>query len=144
MSLIKRLEWPSMGGSLLSDFFDDERFFNSPSLRGRSLPAINVKENESNYQIEVAAPGFEKKDFNISMEQGVLTISGEKKEEKEEKDEKYTRREFGYSSFSRSFTLPQNVNEEDVKASFENGILKLAIKKKEGTDGKWRKSIQVQ
>ena len=52
MSLIKRPEWPSMGGSLLSDFFDDERFFNSPSLRGRSLPAINVKENENNYQIE--------------------------------------------------------------------------------------------
>ncbi len=143
MSLIKRPEWPSMGGSL-SDFFDDERFFNSPSLGRRSLPAINVKENENNYQIEVAAPGFEKKDFSISMEQGVLTISGEKKEEKEEKDEKYTRREFGYSSFSRSFTLPQNVNEEDVKASFENGILRLDIKKKEGSDGKWRKSIQVQ
>jgi len=143
MSLIKRSDWPMLSGSLLSDFFDDDRLFNSPWLRGQSMPAVNVKENEKNYEVELAAPGFNKGDFNISLEQGVLTISAEKKEETEKKEDRYTRREFGYTSFSRSFTLPKNTSEEDVKASYENGVLRLSIAKKDEKESRPRKAIEI-
>jgi HSP20 family protein len=142
MSLIKRSDWP-LAGSLFSDLFDDERFFNSPWLRGQQLPAVNVKENDTNYEIELAVPGYKKEDFNISLEQGVLTISAERKNESERKEDKYTRREFGYISFSRSFNVPQGISDEDVSASFENGILKLSIDKKRATEQKPKKPIQI-
>jgi HSP20 family protein len=144
MSLIKRSDWPFIGGSSLSDLFDDDRFFGSPWLRGQNIPAVNVKENDKNFEIELAAPGFRKEDFHVSLEQGVLTITGEKKDEKENKEDKYTRREFTCASFSRSFTLPKNVSEEDLKASFEDGVLKLSINKKELPETKSRKQIQIQ
>jgi HSP20 family protein len=144
MSLVKRSEWPLLGnGSWLSDFFDNEKFFDSDLLRNRMLPAVNVKETEKNYEIEVAAPGRSKKDFKISAENGVLTISSEQKEEKEEKQKDYTRREFSYSSFSRSFTLPENANEDEVKANYADGILKLEVAKKVVGQPKTKKSIEV-
>ena len=144
MALIKRSDRPAIGGSLLSDFFDDDRFFNSPWLTGQSTPAVNVKENDKNFEIELAAPGYNKNEFNISMEDGLLTISAERKEESEKKEDKYTRREFGYSSFSRSFHLPKNVSENDVQASFENGVLKLRINKKDSDQSNLKKSIPIQ
>jgi HSP20 family protein len=144
MSLIKRSEWPLLGnGSWLSDFFDNEKFFDSDLLRNRALPAVNVRETENNFEIEVAAPGRSKKDFKISAENGVLTISSEQKEEKEEKEKDYTRREFSYSSFSRSFTLPENANEDDIKANYADGILKLEVAKKMIGQPKARKAIEV-
>jgi HSP20 family protein len=127
----------------MSDFFDTDRFFDSDLLRKQSVPAVNVKENETGYEIEVAAPGLSKKDFNINVENRVLTISSEKEEEKEEKEENYTRREFSYTSFSRSFTLPEGVNDEDVKASYADGVLRLAVPKKEVSQPKVRKAIEV-
>jgi HSP20 family protein len=144
MALIKRSDRPLLGGSLLSDFFDDDRFFNSPWLSGQNIPAVNVKENDKNFEIELAAPGYNKNDFNVLMEDGVLTISAERKQEEEKKEDKYTRREFGYTSFTRSFHLPKNVNENDVKASFENGVLKLMINKKNTEQSNPKKSIQIQ
>jgi HSP20 family protein len=143
MSLIRRSDWPTLGGSLLSDFFDDERFFGSPWLTGRSLPAVNIKENDKSYEIEVAAPGYDKKDFNISIDNGLLTVSAEKREEKEKKEDNYTRREFGFSSFSRSFNLPTNINDEHVDAKYTDGVLKLTIEKKQESNGKARKAISV-
>lgn len=144
MSLIKKTDWPSlMNGSLLSDFFDNDRFFDADWLRKQSVPAVNVKETEKTFEIEVAAPGLTKKDFHISVDNGMLTISSEKQEEKEEKDKNYTRKEFSYSSFSRSFTLPENVNEEDVKAYYEDGILKLHVAKKMIGTAKPKKAIEV-
>jgi HSP20 family protein len=144
MSLVKRSEWPLLGnGSWLSDFFDNEKFFDSDLLRNRMLPAVNVKETEKNFEIEVAAPGRSKKDFKISAENGVLTISSEQKEEKEEKEKDYTRREFSYSSFSRSFTLPENANEDEVKANYADGILKLEVAKKVVGQAKTKKAIEV-
>jgi len=144
MALIKRSDRPMLGGSLLSDFFDDDRFFNSPWLSGQSMPAVNVKENDKNFEIELAAPGYNKNEFNITMEDGALTISAERKEENEKKEDKYTRREFGYSSFSRSFHLPKNISESDVKATFENGVLKLVINKRDSEKSNPKKSIQIQ
>ena len=144
MSLIKRNEWPLLGnGSWLSDFFDTEKFFDSDLLKNRALPAVNVKESEKNYEIDVVAPGRSKKDFNISAENGVLTISSEMKEEKEEKEKDYTRKEFSYSSFSRSFVLPENANEDDIKANYADGILKLEVAKKVINQPKVKKAIEV-
>jgi len=144
MSLIKRNEWPLLGnGSWLSDFFDTEKFFDSDLLKNRALPAVNVKESEKNYEIDVVAPGRSKKDFNISAENGVLTISSEMKEEKEEKEKDYTRKEFSYSSFSRSFVLPENANEDDIKANYADGILKLEVAKKNISQPKVKKAIEV-
>jgi HSP20 family protein len=144
MTLIKRSDWPLlMNGTLLSDFFDNDRFFDSDWLKKQSVPAVNVKETEQNVEIEVAAPGLSKKDFKISVDNGVLTISSEKKEEKEEKEKDYTRKEFSYSSFSRSFTLPENINEDDVKANYEDGLLRLNVAKKTVTQPKAKKAIEV-
>jgi HSP20 family protein len=135
MSSLIRRPWES---SLLSDFFaPEDRFFN-----GQSNVAVNVKEHDKNYEVEVAAPGFEKKDFNIEVNNGVLTISGEKKTENKKEDGKYTHREFGYTSFSRSFNLPANTTESDVQAKYDGGILKLSIAKKEESN-KARKSIDI-
>jgi len=144
MALIKRNEWPLLGtGSWLSELFDNEKFFDSDWMKNRAFPAVNVKENEKNYEIEVAAPGRSKKDFNISAENGLLTISSEMKEEKEQKEKDYTRKEFSYSSFSRSFALPENANEEDIKANYADGILKLEVAKKVTSQPKVKKAIEV-
>jgi len=143
MSLIKRSDWPALvNGSWLSDFFDD-RLFDSDWLRKQSMPAVNVNESDSKFEIEVAAPGLTKKDFNITVDNGVLTISSEREEEKEDKKKDYTRREFSYSAFSRSFTMPENVNQEDIKASYEDGILRLHVAKKDLEKIKSRKAIEV-
>lgn len=118
MALVKRSEWPSLlSGAWLSDFFDNDRFFDSDWLKRQSVPAVNVKESEKEFEIEMAAPGLSKKDFNITVVKGILTISSEKEEEREEKEKDYTRREFSYNAFSRSFTLPEYVSEDDIKAN---------------------------
>lgn len=133
-----------MGNSFMSDFFDNDKFFDADWLKNmQSMPAVNVKENDKNFEIEVAAPGLSKKDFKITAENGILSISSEKKEEKEQKEKNYTRREFSYSSFSRSFALPENTNEEDIKANYEDGILKLEVAKKTIGQLKVRKAIEV-
>jgi HSP20 family protein len=143
MTLVKS-DWPSLvKGSWLSDFFDNDRFFDSDWMKFRSVPAVNVKETDKAFEIEVAAPGLTKKDFNINVENRVLTISSEKKEEKEEKDKGYTRKEFSYASFSRSFTLPENVNENDVNARYEDGLLKLTLVKLALPKEKAKKAIEV-
>lgn len=144
MSLIKRSARPSLvNGAWLSDFFDNDRFFDADWMSKQSIPAVNVKESDSGFEIEVAAPGLTKKDFKVNVDNGVLTISSEKEEEKEQKEKDYTRKEFSYSSFSRSFTLPENVNEEEVKASYQDGILKLNVPKKSITVSKSKKAIEV-
>ena len=107
------------------------------------MPAVNVKENDKFYEVELAVPGLSKKDFKITAESGILTVSSEKTEEKEQKEKDYTRKEFEYSSFSRSFTLPENVNEEDIKAAYEDGILKLSIAKHQMSQPKAKKAIEV-
>jgi len=91
----------------------------------------------------MAAPGYTKKDFNVSIEDNILTISAERKQEEEQKEEQYTRREFGYESFSRSFNLPANTNEDDISARYEDGILRLSIVKKGSDQGKLKKPIAI-
>ena len=105
--------------------FIDEKFWNK-----NWVPAANVSETDKSYEIEVAAPGMRKGDFKVKVEKGILTISAERKEEKEEKNKNYTRQEYSYNSFSRSFTMPDDAKEEDIKAHYEDGMLKLSIAKK--------------
>jgi HSP20 family protein len=143
MPLLRHSNWPTFKGSQLSDFFDDDRFFNAASFSGKSLPAVNVKETDKAYEVEFAAPGFNKKDFNISVDNGVLTVSAESKQEKETKDDNYTRREFGYASFSRAFSLPVNTNEDDIQAKYEEGILKLTVAKKSIPEATTKKPIEI-
>lgn len=107
------------GNDLLEDDF----------LKRTKMPAVNVKDNEKNYEIEVAAPGMKKEDFSITVDNRILTISAGVKEEREVKEDKYSRREFVSGSFSRSFTLPENVDENNIQANYENGILKVVVPK---------------
>lgn len=142
MSLIKRSDWPSLiRDNWLSDFFDSDRFFDSDMMQ-RTVPAVNVIEKEKAFEIELAAPGLEKKDFNVVVDKGVLTISVEKEMKKEVKEENYTRKEFNYTTFSRSFALPENVNEDGIKATYDDGVLRLKVVKKEATTVP-KKAIQV-
>jgi HSP20 family protein len=144
MSLIKynnrnRL-FPWTNRSLQSIFNGDD-FFEEDSM----MPAMNVKENDTNFEIEFAAPGFTKKDFEVTINDKMLNVSGEKKKEATEKEEGYTRQEFSYSSFKRSLQLPTTVNtDQDVKATYENGILKLNLQKNEEAKEQPKKVIEVQ
>lgn len=137
MSLIKYRNGFDNQFPVISDLFDqffDTDFFGSPasSFNRGTVPAVNVSENDDAYILELAAPGRTKEDFKIDVNNNVLRIASETKEEKteEDKDIKFTRREFTYQSFSRSFTLPKNVNSDDIKASYNDGVLKLEIEKR--------------
>jgi len=127
--------------SVFTDFFTDvDRFFDNDLFLApmqwrkqfeANVPAVNIRENDKAYVIEVAAPGMTKEDFNIDMEEGMLTISCQKEQEQKEDKDNYRRREYNYSSFSRSFSLPESVKPEDVKAHYENGVLLLNVPKVE-------------
>ena len=120
----------------MPSFFED--FFNKPLLdlfdsgfpsRTMNMPAVNITERKDDYLIAMAAPGLKKEDFKIDVEGNMLTISSEKEEENEEKE--YTRKEYSYSSFERSFTLPDEVNKDKIDAHYQDGVLELVLPKKE-------------
>jgi HSP20 family protein len=135
-------DWPT---SLLDrDFFDFESDL-MPTRLGVNIPSVNVRETPKEYILEVAAPGLERKDFNIEVDNQTLTISAEKEEKKEEKreDDGYSRKEYSFNSFSRSFTLPDDVKESNIDAKYENGILKLTVPKTKESTPKAVKKITV-
>lgn len=96
-----------------------------------NVPAVNITENKNEFLVSLAAPGLKKDDFTIDIDGNMLTISSEKEQNKEEKDKKFTRKEYSYSSFSRTFTLPEDVNREKIEAKYEDGVLKLMLPRKE-------------
>jgi HSP20 family protein len=132
-------------------FFDDffrpwnEWFENSGKFFGRimSVPPVNIAEKDNEYLVSLAVPGMKKDDFKIDVDGNLLTISSEKEESKEEKEHKFTRKEYSYSSFSRSFTLPDEVNKEKIEARYEDGVLKLTLPRKEGIKKSEAKHIAV-
>lgn len=145
MSLVKTNNGKTFP-TLLSDFFDNDNFFSNRWMErefNNTIPAVNIKENNGEFNIEFAAPGFNKSDFKINVEANTLTISAEKETEKNEGNDKFTRKEFSYNSFSRSFTLPQTVNSEKIDAKYNDGILKLHIPKKEEAKTLLKKEIKV-
>ena len=132
MTLVKfkrpRLPWYD---TMFTDLLGTDRLLtNDLFLENKWVPAMNVKETDDMFEIEIAAPGFNKKDFDVSIDNGILKIQAENKDEMEKKEEGYTRKEFNYNSFYRSFTLPENVNEEEmIDATYKRGILKLVLNK---------------
>ncbi len=108
-------------------------FFDGGGLYGRvaNLPAVNITEHKDDYKVALAAPGLKKGDFNIDIDGNMLTISCEKEDKKEESDSKFTRKEYSYSSFQRSFTLPDEVNKDNIEAEYTDGVLQLVLPKKE-------------
>jgi HSP20 family protein len=120
--------------TLFGDFFRPwNDLFDKSDFVGRTLqvPAVNIKETKDDYSLSLAVPGMKKDDFKIDMEGNMITISCEKEESKEEKEAKYTRNEYNFTSFTRSFTLPDEINKEKIDARYEDGILKLVLPKKE-------------
>jgi HSP20 family protein len=133
--------------SLLTDFFNADRFLNSDLLDikrlSNALPAVNIKETEKEFDLEVAVPGFNRNDFKIDVLNDILTISAIKEEEKNEDGKDYKRREFKYNSFERSFTLPKTINADAIKADYKGGILKLVLPKNEEVKHLAKKEIKV-
>jgi len=131
--------FPTIFDEFMKDFWTD-----IPGDSGSAgfLPSTNVWEEDNKYNIELSAPGFNKEDIKVEVGNKVMTISGEHKAENEKEEKNYTRKEFSYGSFKRTFTLPENVNADNINAKYENGILKLAIPKKE-TEVKAAKQIEV-
>ncbi|NND53292.1 MAG: Hsp20/alpha crystallin family protein [Flavobacteriaceae bacterium] len=129
----------------LKDFLSSDEFFNDDFFTEDSLmPAMNVIDHKKDLEIEFAAPGFEKKDFEVTIENNILHVCGEKEEKQEEKEEDFTRKEFSYKSFKRSFRLPDSVNDNaNVKATYKNGILKLKMEKKNEAIEVAKKKIDV-
>ncbi|MCB0449174.1 Hsp20/alpha crystallin family protein [Mariniflexile maritimum] len=110
---------------------------------GMTLPAVNVIDGDHEFAIEVAVPGLKKSDFDINIDNRVLSIGVESKTESNEKTENYTRREFGYSTFKRTFTIPESVNTEAISADYNDGILKIHLPKREEAKKKPAKKIKI-
>jgi HSP20 family protein len=108
-----------------------------------NLPAVNISEQKNEYQLSVAVPGMKKDDFKLGVDGNILTISSEKEETKEEKDKTFTRKEYNYSSFSRSFTLPDDIEKEKIEAIYEEGILKVSLPRKQPAKNSQAKHIAV-
>ena len=143
MTLARFNNYPSLFDQLFdTDLFDWSN--RNYSETNTTLPSVNIKENADAFNVEMAVPGFDKKDFQIALDHNVLTISSEKKVENETKDgERFTRHEYSYQSFSRSFTLPEAANGDKISAKYENGILNVEIPKREEAKPKPMRQIAI-
>lgn len=149
MNLIKRNggRFPASTGVFFDDILGRELFNwgnNNFSSTSTTLPAVNIRETADNYEVEVAAPGMDKTDFEISLDGNLLTISSSKEQQGETEHEGYSRREFSYQSFQRSFELPKDVvDEEKIAARYEKGLLLLTIPKREEAKQKPPRMIEI-
>ena len=148
MSLIKKNRNSFNAIPALFDDFLGRELFNwdntNYSSTQTSIPMVNIKESTENFEAEVAAPGMDKKDFKIHLENNTLTISSQKENQEERQQDGYSRREFSYQSFQRSFVLPKDVvDDEGIRATYENGVLRLVIPKKEEAKQKQPRLIEV-
>lgn len=145
MSIVKRTE--NRMPSVFDDMFKTDWLGGTSNVNkvGVSIPAVNIRENEDEFSLEVAAPGKTKEDFNIELDNETLTISSESKEEhsEENKNEGFTRREFSYSNFKRAFSLPDSVNTAEISANYENGVLTIGLPKKEESKIQPKKMIEI-
>ena len=140
MSVIKRnnVIFPS----LMNEIFKPDWFGGMENF-GAKVPAVNIKENDEDYELELAVPGMKKEDFNVEVDDNVLTISAEVNSENSISEENYTRKEFSYSSFKRSFSLPETIDEDKIKASYIDGVLKFTLPKKEEALPKPKRMIAI-
>lgn len=139
-SLRTRAAWPNLvdefvNGDIFPRFFNTEPRYN--------MPAVNITESKEDFRIDVAAPGLNKDDFKVTLENNVLTVSSEKEEKQEENNERVMRKEFTYCTFSRSFSLPQTVNAEKIRATHKDGILQVVVPKREEAKEKPSREIKI-
>ena len=123
-------------GRALNPWFNDvfDSFFNDSFVSDRIIsrvPAVNIAENSNEYHIELAVPGLKKEDFKINLDKNILSVSAEKKAENSDESRKYSRREYSYSSFVRSFTLPETADQHNIDAEYTDGVLKISVAKRE-------------
>ena len=138
--------FPSLGNDFLGNRFFTPRLFDfgDDFFNGSvAPPPANINETNKEFQLDLSVPGMKRDDFKVDVENGILTISSEKEEEKNEDGKNCCRREFSYSKFSRSFSLPENIDENNINAKYDNGMLKVTIPKKEETISKPKKEIKV-
>ena len=142
MTLTKKRD--SFFPSAWNDLFENN-FLNTPTpaQRGISVPAVNISEDENGYTIEMAAPGMKKEDFKIDLDHNLLTVSSEKSEGSEETTDNYTRQEFSFNRFSRSFRIPMAADKENINAEYTDGILRISIAKREEAKVKPKRSIEI-
>ncbi|QLG46308.1 Hsp20/alpha crystallin family protein [Costertonia aggregata] len=140
MSIVKRnnLMFPS----LMNEIFSPDWFGGTENLN-RTSPAVNIKENEKEFELEMAIPGGKKEDFNIEVDNDLLTVSSENKSENKVSEENYTRREFSYTSFKRSFTLPETIDVDKIDATYDDGVLRFVLPKKEEALPKPKRMIEL-
>jgi HSP20 family protein len=144
--------FPSLESKSINNFFDDfitkdlfdwtDRNF---AALGSNLPSVNLKETDTKIEVELAAPGMKREDFKVEIDNDILMISSEKEDQKEEvnKKENYIRREFNYQTFSRTFSLPETIDENKIEATYKDGILHVVVGKKEGIQKRMLKSIPI-
>ncbi len=140
MSLTKRNE--VLFPALMNEIFRPDWFGGTQNV-GTAMPAVNIKENEKEFELELFVPGRAKKDFIIEIDEAVLTISSEMKENKMVAEEKFTRREFTLSAFKRAFILPETVATDKIDATYENGVLRFVLPKKEEALPKPKRTIEL-
>ena len=146
MNLVKRNN-PNAAAlfpSLLEELFRPDWMGGVQNGNTLNVPPVNIRETDTTYEVELSAPGKSKEDFNIELDENVLTISSEQKNESKTEDGRFTRKEFSYSSFRRAFTLPETVNEDEIRASYDNGILRISLPKREEALPKPKRSIDIQ
>lgn len=140
MSLVKRND--VLFPSLMNEIFKPD-WFGGMNDSSATVPAVNIMENEKGFELELSVPGRTKEDFAIEVDVNMLTVSSEVKTEKEREDQKYTRREFGLKSFKKTFSLPDSVSADEIKADYVNGILKFTLPKKEEALPKPKRIIEL-
>ncbi len=123
-------------------FFDDD-FLPLFKNRSNSMPAVNIREDEKRYSLDLAVPGMEKKDLKIDIEEDILTVSSETRNESEENGDGYKRKEFSYSSFCRNFQIPENVNKDKIEANYKDGVLSVILPKMEEEKTKVSKQVKI-
>ncbi len=131
--------------TMFREFFDRDLFDTANmGFNDSTMPAVNIKESKDDFLVEVAAPGMKKDDFKIELDNNILMISSETEDRQEEsKEGQFTRREFSYQSFKRTFTLPNTVDEKNIKASYNDGILSILLPKKEEAKEKPKRIIKI-
>lgn len=142
-NLVKRdVFWPST--SSVDEFLNDN-FFNWPNRMngGGTLPRVNITETDEDFRVEMAAPGMKREDFHVELDNDTLIISSEVSDTNEDKNSNYTRKEFNYESFKRSFHLPNTVEADKIEAKYKDGLLRLVIPKKEEARRKPAKTIKI-
>jgi len=142
MSLIKFNPRIPLFDRMFPEVLDTNQLFNEELRKENWMPALNVKENENNFEIEVAAPGFSKKDFKVTVTDDVLEITAENKKTKKQKEEQYSRQEFFYNSFKRILTLPKSIDfSKKINAKYDNGVLRIHLEKLEALKNEEHKKV---